>query len=62
MQIEWKKTQGFIRYGITSLLVPPSFLFRRGDGKDDELIHGINNIKTILIADEDIRNIRPENS
>jgi hypothetical protein len=39
MQIERKKTQDFIRYGITSLLVPPSFLFRRGDGKKDELIY-----------------------
>jgi len=62
MEIEWMKTQGFIRYGITSLLVPPSFFFRRGDGKNDELIHGINNITAILIADDAIRNIQAENS
>jgi hypothetical protein len=62
MKVEWKTVQGFIRYGITSLLVPPSFLFRRGDGKNDELIYGINNFTAILIADGDRRNIHPETS
>jgi hypothetical protein len=62
MQIEWKKIQGFIRHGITSLRVPPSFLFRRGDGKKEELIYGINSMTAILIADGDIRNIHPETS
>jgi hypothetical protein len=62
MQIEWKKTQSFIRYGITSLLVPPSFSLRRGDGKKDELLYGINNITAILIADDDIVNIHPKTS
>jgi hypothetical protein len=57
MQIEWKKTQGFIRCGITRLLVPPSFLLRRENGKNNELIHEIYNFTAILIADENIGNI-----
>jgi hypothetical protein len=44
------------------VLVPPSFSLRRGDEKNDELIYGINNIKAVLIADDDIRYIHPETS